>query len=201
MKKLLLIAAIFTGLIANGQEDYKIHINDTVINVSLNSNYELMIGGKKIKFSLLVNDTLSYNDDLYQFKYPKDFKISKTKISEGAEQLILISGEGSGIILQKYSNLNPTKLNEVMLDEMIKESLNYGYELKRADYKRTLASGQTIDVIKAVLKYKDDIGIYEVASIGKKDEGILIVTMLLDDKKTDQGRKIIDLLWNSLLFK
>ena len=44
-------------------------------------------------------------------------------------------------------------LNDMMLFEVTKESVSYGYTLKREDYKRKLVSGQEIDVIKAVLTF------------------------------------------------
>ena len=157
--------------------------------------------GRKINFVLSANDTLIYNDDLYSFLYLKDFRVSKTKVEGGIEQIMLMTAEGSGILIQKYPSLNPTTLNEIMLTEVIKESLSYGYELKRNDYNRTLSSGQKIQINKAVLKYKDDTNVYEVASIGKKDEGILIITMVMDQNNSKQGQKLIDLMWSSLIYK
>ena len=83
---------------------------------------------------------------------------------------------------------------------MTKESLGYGYKLKREDYQRKLKSGQAINVIKAVLTYKDDVDIYEVASIGGKDEGILVITIDNNLEQSVPGRDLIKLLWDSLTY-
>jgi hypothetical protein len=92
-------------------------------------------------------------------------------------------------------------LNEIMISEVTKESLNYGFKMKRDDYTRQLESGQKLNIDKAILTYKNETNIYEVATIGKKDEGILIMTMIMDEKMSTQGRKIIEMLWNSLIYK
>ena len=201
MRHTLIIIAILFLSQAKAQEDYVIRINDTTFKISLDKKYALIMDGRKINFILSANDTLIYNDDLYSFLYSKDFKVSKTKVEGGIEQIMLMTAEGSGILIQKYPSLNPTTLNEIMLTEVIKESLSYGYELKRNDYNRTLSSGQKIQINKAVLKYKDDTNVYEVASIGKKDEGILIITMVMDQNNSKQGQKLIDLMWSSLIYK
>jgi hypothetical protein len=183
------------------QNDYKIQINDTTLEISLNKEYNITLDEKVIQFKIVAKDTLIYEDDLFSFKYSKDYKISQVIIEEGIEQIMLMTAEGSGILIQKYSTLNPTMLNEIMISEVTKESLNYGFKMKRDDYTRQLESGQKLNIDKAILTYKNETNIYEVATIGKKDEGILIMTMIMDEKMSTQGRKIIEMLWNSLIYK
>jgi hypothetical protein len=113
----------------------------------------------------------------------------------------MLTAEGSGLLIQKYETLNTTSLNELMLSEMPKESINYGFVSKKSTYQKTLKSGHTINVTRAELRYKDEINIYEITSIGKKDEGILIVTIRLDEDKNTKGQKIINLMWESLIVK
>lgn len=201
MKILFVVVTFFAGFRATAQEDYKIKINDAVQPVSLDKEYEIVVNGEKVHFIITANDTLTYSDSAYSFLHLKDYKIAKTKLDNGIEQAMMMTAEGSGFIIQKYSSLNPTGLNETMLNEVIKESLNYGYQLKRNDYQRTLKSGQEVKVTKAVLTYKGDTNIYEIASLGKRDEGILILTMITNEKLSAQGRKLIDLLWKSFRYK
>lgn len=201
MKFLPVAFLIFITINSFSQNDYKIQLNDTIFEISLDNEYSITLDGKEIKFKLFAKDTLFYDDDLFSFNYSKDYKIAKLSIDQGIEQIMLMTAEGSGILIQKYSNLNPTMLNEIMIAEVTKESLNYGFEMKRADYTRKLKSGQIIDIDKAVLNYKGETNIYEVASIGKKDEGILIMTIITDENVSEQGKKIIDLMWSSLIYK
>jgi hypothetical protein len=181
-----------------GQGDYKLKINDAIVDVSLDTEYEVLINGKKTKVSLRANDTLTYKDRLYSFQHFKDFKISKVVVEKGVEQIVLLTATGSGFLVQQYSSINPTQLNDIMLREVTKESLNYGYQMKRADYQRTLKSGQQVMVTKAILTYKDETNVYEIMTVGKKDEGLLVVTILMDKTLSNTAKGLIDLLWSSL---
>jgi hypothetical protein len=201
MRYLLLIIAIIPSLFLEAQEDYKILLNDTTINVGLDKKYEMVIDGKKINFQLQMNDLLEYDDSLFRFYYPKDFKISKLKIDSGIEQITILTAEGSGFLIQKYTTINPSGLNDMMLREITKENINYGYQLNREDYKRPLKSGQIIEINKADLSYKDKKTTYEIASFGRKDEGLIIITVLVDKNYSGQAKKVIELLWSSLIIK
>lgn len=200
MRLTLIGLLLLIGIEGLSQEDYKIYINDAVLEISLDKEYEVVVDGKQIRFTIVANDTLVYDDDLFSFNYPKDHKISRTTIEEDIEQIMLMTAEGSGILIQKYSTLNPTMLNEMMISEVTKESLNYGFNMKREDYAIKLGSGQKLNIDKAILTYKDETNIYEVASIGRKDEGILIMTMA-SEQISENGRKMIDMMWNSLRYK
>lgn len=198
MKSTLLIIAFFCSFTGYCQEDYILTINDSLLNVSLDKQYKFVVNGQTVNFSISSKDTLLFTDPFFRFSYPKDFKISKSKIDESIEQITMLSAEGTGIIIQKYGSLNPTSLNEMMLNELTKESVSYGFESKRSTSKKKLLSGQEVVVTKDVLRYKDEINIYEIVSYGKKDEGIIVVTLRMDDDKNTQGEKLIDLMWKTL---
>lgn len=201
MRLTLITLLAFFCVKSFSQNEYKIQINDTIFEISLDEEYKISLNGNDIDFKLSAKDTLIYKDDLYSFNYSKDYKIAHTKLDEGIEQIMLMTAEGTGILIQSYSNINPTMFNEMMISEVTKESLNYGFTMKREDYTRELVSGQELHVDKAILKYKDETNIYEIASIGKKDEGILVMTMIMDETMSEQGRKIIELMWNTLVYR
>ncbi len=198
MRQILEIVSIFCCLKGFSQEDFVIRINDTLINVELDKSYNVNVKGTKLNFMLSSKDTLTYTSSFYSFLYPKAFRVSNSKLGADIEQISILTAEGSGMIIQKYESLNPTALNEMMLTEMTKESINYGFVLKRSNYKRKLKSGQEIEVTKAELRYKDDVNIYEVGSVGKKDAGLIIITMRMDEDNGTDGQKVIDLMWQSL---
>jgi hypothetical protein len=200
MRLTLITLFILLGLKSYSQNDYNIQINDTILEISLDKEYKISLDEKEINFKIVLKDSLLYVDELYSFKYSNESKISKMTIDEGIEQIMLMTAAGSGILIQKYSTISPTMLNEMMLSEVTKESLNYGYKMKRKDYSRKLTSGQKLKVNKAILTYKDDTSIYEVASIGNKDEGILIMTIVSNEELSKKGRNIIDMMWNTLKY-
>jgi hypothetical protein len=201
MKHIALIFILFIAFKASAQEDYTIQIGDSTYKVSLNTKYNLTINGKKVPVSVKMNDTLFYSDEFISFKYPKGFSVSKTVIEEGIEQITIMTAEGSGIMIQKYATFDPSQMQELMLTEVTKESINYGFKLAREDHKKSLTSGHKAEVKRAVLKYKDETNIYEITSIGKKDEGLLLLTVRMDDTKDSIGEKLIALMWQTLAFR
>lgn len=201
MKLHLLIFSLLFGTIMFGQDDYTIQINNQVLDLTLDKEYKVTINGNPVTFKVQAKDTLTYRSDLFSFKHSKDYKVSKSTIDVGINQQMIMTADGTGIAIQQYTSYNPTMLNEIMMAEITKESLSYGYKLERQDYDRKLISGQEINVNKAVLKYKDDTNIFEVASIGTKDEGIIIITMKMDDNTKSEGQKIIDFMWATLEYK
>ncbi len=198
MKYILIVILLVSHIEAMCQEDYIVQLNDTSMSIALDKHYNIMINGKPQKFKVMQKDTLTHTDNLYSFQYLKGFKVSNSKLGAGIEQLSLLTAEGAGLIIQRYESINPTSLNELMLTELTKESISYGYESKRSYYKKALKSGHEIDVTKALLRYKDEVNIYEIASIGKKDAGIIIVTIRMDESENSQGKKLIELMWKSI---
>jgi hypothetical protein len=199
MKKIILAISLFTTLKSYSQEDYTIQLGDTSFSAALDKSYNISVNGKLIEIKISQKDTLTFVDELYTFKYLKGFKVSKSKIDEGISQLVLLSAEGTGLIIQQYENLNPTNLIEFMLTELTKESISYGFESKRSTHELTLKNGKKTTVTKAVLTYKDEINTYEIAALGNKDSGIIITTMKMDNTENSQGQKLINLMWQSLL--
>ncbi|MFT4848896.1 MAG: hypothetical protein ACI83B_001432 [Sediminicola sp.] len=201
MKNILFILILFLTNSIYSQQDYRIEINGEEFEIRLDKDYELNIDNTLIKINVKQKDTLLYSDESFNFKFLKEYKVARTVIDGGIEQLMLMTAEGSGVIVQKHSTMNPTMLNELMLNEVTKESVNYGFELIREDYERVLASGLKIKVDRAVLTYNDEINIYEIASVGKKDSGLLIITMEMDDSENSLGKKLISLIWDTLEIK
>lgn len=200
MKYVVSISLLLLSLFATAQNNYQLKVNDSVLNISLDKNYSLNIGGQKINLILSELDTLSYSDEICSFKYLKEYRISKTSVGDGVTQISILTSEGSGFLVQTYPSLNPTKLAPIVMDEITKESLNYGFTKTESTYKKTLASGQAVSVTKNILKYNDEVNIYEIAATGKKDSGVIILTMKMSEINT-QGDKILKLLWNSFKLK
>lgn len=197
MKNKFLILIFLASTLIYSQENYQIEINGKLTDIELNKNYELKIKNKTLSIKVSLKDTLTYNDKFVSFKYPNKYKITSTEVDDGIEQLMLITAEGSGFIIQEYMTMSPVTMNELMINEVTKESVNYGFVMKREDYDRTLKSGIKLKVNRAVLTYKDEVNIYEIATFGKKDEGILIMTMRMDDEENSKGKKLIDMVWKT----
>jgi hypothetical protein len=194
---LLLVGCVFTSLVF-AQQNYMVQIGDSSYNVSLDSSYQISLAGKKMKLLLKQKDVLSYQDSLFTFSYLPGFQVTKTEVESTVDQYLVLTADASGFVLQAFRTLNPTGLNETMLREATKEYLNYGYKMEREDTKHVLPSGQSMDVARATLTFKDKKMVVEVGSVGSRDEGILVMTIDAGMDITGKGRELIRLLWESL---
>lgn len=106
---------------------------------------------------------------------------------------------GTGYMIQTYKNFNPTFLIDLMLSEVTKESVSYGYSKKDKNFEYKLTSGQTLKGKTATLEYKGEEEVYTVAAYGSKDEGILVMTMLFtDDDYRDADKALLAQLFSTL---
>lgn len=164
----------------------------------MDSLYHFRIHRKEISLQIHQKDTLTYHDSLFSFDYIKDFNASQAILGTGIKQVTVITAEGSGFVIQQYMGIDPSPLKEMMLNQLTEESINYGYSSTKTNFTRKLGSGQEISGLKDVLEYKGAKNIYEVAAIGKKDEGLVIATIRINDNGNPLSEKIINLMWQTL---
>lgn len=198
MRISLLMGFVFCTVLLQAQEKYRVRVNDTVIMAAPGVPYQLGSGNRAIHFFIEELDTLFYHTPMYGFRHFKEYKISKTEFSKNNFQLLLASPAGSGLLIQEFNTLNPEGIPEIMLKEITKEKISYGYVMTRSNYQRKIASGQSLDVIRAELKYKESMTVFEIAAFGGKDSGVLIITQLEDGDFSEEGKRIINLMWSSL---
>jgi hypothetical protein len=186
---------------AFSQDDYVIRINDTTFSATPNQAYQVTIDGKKINVSVQVKDTLTYQDDYYSFKYPKELKVSKVTAAPNVDQVMALDASGAGVLIQAYRTMSPVTLTEMIIEQATKENTTYGYSLERTEYERTIKSGHTLKIIKLVQKYKENTRTYEVATYGKKDAGVAIVTFSNPISTSGSSKDVVALMWQSLIIK
>lgn len=202
-KPIFTLAALLISLIgySQNQGNYIIIINNDSIQVDLNKNIQYKISsGEDLTIKITQPEILTYSDDMISFSHNKSLSVSDSEIEEGIEQCMIMKSTGNGFMVQKYKTLDPSSLTQLMMNEIIKESINYGYTKTEKPFKKKLKSGQTIEGIQATLTYKGENEVYTVATYGAKDEGIIVVTMLLSDDYKD-GKEIIDLFLETLEIK
>ncbi len=201
MKTIAILLMTMLSLNLFAQNDYVLELDGNTYEISLDNAYSLTIDGKTVNFKVIPKDTLIYKDEFFSFKYPKDYKITKMEIDEGINQVMVMTPEGSGFLIQKYSTMNPTILNNMMMREVTKESVEDGYSVTRKDYARTIKSGQVLEIDKSILSNRSESNIYEVATIGDNDEGILILTIVSVENMSKSGKSLIDMMWSTLAYK
>lgn len=196
-----LALAVCTAAFAQGSANYQITINGQTSDVALDGEYTFTTpGGEKITYVIKKKDIVTFEDEMVSFQHSGALTVSTTKIDEGIEQVLAVTPLGTGYIIQEYDGMDPSTLNDLMLQELTKEDVSYGYELSKEEYAKVLKSGQTLKGIKATLKYKDEEKYYTITSHGARDKGVLVITMI-DKEYQEKESPVIDLLWESLALK
>ncbi|MCB9204119.1 MAG: hypothetical protein H6603_03990 [Flavobacteriales bacterium] len=192
---LLLLAANSVS----AQGNFMLLVNGDSVYLDLNNPTQYVTKkGEKLNIELTQPAVLTYSDDMVSFNHSKQFSVSNTVIEQGIEQCMIINSTGNGFMLQKYSTINPSMLVPLMVNELTKESVSYGYKKEERDVKLKLVSGQEIKGTEAKLTYKGETEIYTVYAWGGKDEGVLVVTMLLSEDYWDDDLPFIDLFLKTL---
>ncbi len=194
---------MLVGLVGIGQDkgNYIIVIGEDSAQTDLNRPFQYTTPeGEKLSIKIVQADIQTYSDDMISFSHDKSLSVSNTDIEYGIEQCMIMKATGNGFMVQKYKTMNPDGMNRLFLNEITKESVSYGYSKSESDFKKELKSGHIIQGIQATLTYKGQKEVYTVASYGGKDEGVVVVTMLLSEE-FDEDREIIELFLNTLELK
>lgn len=187
--------------LAQGGANYQITINGQTSDVALGGEYSFVTpSGERLKYTITKKDIVTFEDDMISFQHKGSLTVSTTKIDEGIEQVLAVTALGTGYIIQEYDGMDPSTLNDLMLQELTKEDISYGYELVKEDYAKVLKGGQTLKGIKATLTYKTEEKYYTITSFGQRDKGVLVITMY-DKEYQEKESPVIDLLWESLAIK
>jgi hypothetical protein len=203
IKSILTLAALLVAFTSFAQKhgNYIVIINNDSIPVYLDNDIKYKTkAGEELTVKITQPDVLTYSDDMISFSYQKAYSVSNSEIDEGVEQCMILTSTGNGFIVQKYNTINPSTLTQLMLNEVTKESVAYGYKKTEKQFKKKLKSGQTIEGVEATLTYAGEKEVYTVATYGAKDKGIIVLTVLLSEDFPDD-KKIIELFLDTLEIK
>lgn len=183
-----------------GQNDanYEISINGETYDISLGRDYQIKSdSGETFNFRVNKKAVMTYKNGYTSFQHKSDLAVSSTDLGNGIRQTMTTTAVGTLVLIQEYSTMNPTTLVNLMLQELTKEQVSYGYKMQKMTYSKTLKDGTKLDGKRAILKYKDQEEYWCVLAYGKKDSGFLVITKI-DKENFDAERNIIDLMWQTL---
>ena len=168
--------------------------------------YELDIGelttatlqnGQKVQVKLEKKDIATFKTEMFSFNHPSDFTPSKIDLGDGVYQTIMATPSGTTVMIQEYMELNPCGLIDMLVTELTKEEVHYGYTITKKDVSKQLAEGHTVTGKLVVSKYRKDENQRNVLCYGGKDAGLIIVTQL-DNNTRGEDMAMIDLFWKTL---
>lgn len=177
---------------------YKLTIDGVSVDIDTDEDATVTLpNGDKAKIRLERNAFATFSSDSFSFVHPSGVTVTKTNLSKGIDQHLMASAVGSMVIVQEYSDMNPVTLNQLMLQEITKESVQAGGKLSQKAGSRKLADGKVLSGLTATVKTRADRVTYEVMSYGTADQGVVVITSLDDDNAKDD-RPMIDKFWQSL---
>jgi hypothetical protein len=178
--------------------NYEISINGETYDISLGRDYQIKSdSGETLNFRVNKKAVMTYKNGYISFQHKSDLAISSTELGNGIRQTMTNTALGTLVLIQEYSKMNPASLVNLMLQELTKEQINYGYKMQKEAYFQTLKDGTKVTGKRAILKYNEEEEYWTVLAYGKKDRGLLVITKI-DKENLETEKNIIELMWETL---
>jgi len=206
MRMVSAAALILIALCAGpaGAEDlkaFRLTIDGVTVDIDPGESADVTLpGGKQSKVTLERSEFATFSGGSFSFVHPSTISVTKTDLGENITQYLMASALGTIVVVQEYDKMNPVSLNQLMLQEMTKESVQAGAELTQQPTTRKLADGKELTGIRAEVKTRTDTAHFEIVGYGRADQGLLFITRVAgEDAATEQP--LIDKFWQSLKVK
>ena len=201
MAALAFIALCAEPALAEDLKAFKLTIDGVAVDIDPGESVDVTLpGGKTSKVTLERNDFATFSGDNFSFVHPSGISITKSDLGDHITQYLMASALGTVVVVQEYGAMNPVSLNQLMLQEMTKESVQAGATLTQQPTTRKLADGKELTGIRATVKTRTDTDNYEIVGFGTADQGLLMITRIDGDNVAAEAA-LIDKFWESLDIK
>ena len=198
---LTLIALCAGPVHAEDLKAFKLTIDGVTVDIDPGESTDVTLpGGKQSKVTLERNDFVTFSGDSFSFVHPSDISVTKTDLGENITQYLMASALGTIVVVQEYGKMNPVSLNQLMLQEMTKESVQAGATLTQEPTTRKLADGKQLTGILAKVKTRTGTADFEIVGFGLADRGLLFITRVAGEDAATE-KPLIDKFWQSLKVK
>ena len=109
----------------------------------------------------------------------------------------MASPVGTLVMVQEYTTLDPSGLVNLMVGELTKEEIKYGYKIVKKDVSRKLSSGARLKGKLVTSTYRAKVIVRQVLTFKAKDAGVLLVTQIEKTSPVAE-KKIIDAFYKTL---
>ncbi|MEI9416500.1 hypothetical protein [Mesorhizobium sp. Cs1321R2N1] len=187
-----------------GAEDlkaFRLTIDGKAVDIDAGESAHVTLpDGKQVEVKLDKNDFATFSGDSFSFNHPSGISVTKTDLGENITQYLMASALGTIVVVQEYGKMNPVSLNQLMLQEMKKESVKAGAKLTQQPTTRKLADGKELTGITAEVKTRTDTAYFEIVGYGLADQGLLFITRVAGEDAATE-KPLIDKFWQSLKLK
>ncbi len=183
---------------AGDGKGFRLTIDGVSVSINPGDTLEVtMKDGRKVQVELQRSETVTFTGGKFSFDHDGKFTVAKTDLGDGVQQYALMTPIGTGIIVQVYKGLNPSSYTDVVLQQMVQESINGGAKISKRATQRTLPSGTVLKGVKAETTTDDDVMEYEIVATGRPEGGVLVATFLNKENIPKEGG-VLDKLWSTL---
>jgi len=192
----LLLAAGAGAVTAGG---YVLTVDGKATELDLDKDAQLLVDGKPVTVRLQRKEQQQFRDGGLSFDYPASVQPSTTDINGNVRQIMLVSANGNGAIVQRYTGLDPNALVDLMVSETTDEEVAAGYQRKIAPTTRTLTDGRVLRGKQVRTESKDESWSRTVVASGDAKSGYLVITMM-EDERAASDAAMIERFWKTLKF-
>ena len=179
---------------------YVLTVNGKTSELDLDKDAQILVDGKAVTVRLQRKEQQIFADSGLSFEHPAAVQPTTTDISDGVRQVMLVSANGNGVILQRYSGLDPTALIDLMVKEMTDEEVAAGYERKITPDTQKLTDGRQLRGKLARTESADEAWDRHILAIGDERGGFLVVTMMERDREPADVA-MLQRFWASLILE
>lgn len=196
----VVLACLPSAAAAEELKAFRLTIGGQTIEINPGETAELELPGGTTEVTLDRNEFATHTGELFSFNYPSNLTVARSEIAKDITQHLVASALGTLVIVQEYRSIDPSSLDELMLNELTKESVQAGATMTREAATRMLADGRKLSGLRATVTAKSDVSDYEVLAFGTPDEGVLAVTRI-DRENIAAEQSILDTFWQSFALK
>jgi hypothetical protein len=199
MKSMLTVVSLLFSFLVFGQaqKNYILEINGDTVSLSLDENATIKTrNGQVLNVKLKQKEVLTYADNMLSFQYSSAFTVTKKQFDD-IEQILCMSAGGNGLLIQKYKDVNPENIVDLMLDEMTEESKNAGYKETIVNKEKKLKSGRIIKGKESILVLDDEKNVYTAYPVKRAKGGFLVVFIIIDPTDTKEV-EALESFWKTL---
>lgn len=201
---LALLAAMCLTLTAHAESgggNYSVIVNGKSHSINLDQDYTLTLdSGETISLRVELKAEQTFQTPDISFKHSSKLTAARSELDSGIYQVMTTSATGTLALVQVYTSVDPAFLTEMLLAELTKEEISYGYQMEREQISHTLQSGKELHGIKATMSYHSEVKYYEILVYSAKDQGVVVVTSI-DQAFMLEEQDILDLFWGTFDIK
>ncbi len=193
-------ASLAAALVLSGQVlagDYTLTIDGKAYELELGKPATIELpGGRDVSVQLERNAIVTYRADNFSFQHPGEYSPSRTDLGDGVYQTMMATPVGTLVLVQEYTTINPCSLTGLMLNELTKEEVQYGYAIEKEDVSRTLGNGEKLQGVKAVSEYQGTRYTRHVLCYEARDAGVMVVTQV-EKSSPAADHTMLETFWDS----